>query len=335
MHGQGNRREEPPQSQFHRQQELIRLFGRLGGVSSLSLLYILLLLPVSACMGKADDIMIMDQPTVQDEDYSKEYLINISVDDRISTRTVGSIRKIGVFVYEAEGLRRLISTGEIGEGDSYGFRSSGGDMTVVAIANCPFEINNAAVSKLESIELLRMDFKYDDPDHPVMSGCCTVCEGGCSDLVLRPLMSKVVLTSVSNNMDGYRRLEDPRVYLGDTNPSAELLRNDGFRPDSQETEESRVALPCDVGIFTQYPGTELFCYPNDYTDNIMGTPATALILECEIEGETHSFRAQLPPLPRNRVISVSMTIDGPGQMSYSSYDDFSGKASSNAAVMPS
>ena len=44
------------------------------------------------------------------------------------------------------------------------------------------------------------------------------------------------------------------------------MQTTGFRAD-EPAEGKAVRLPCDIGLYTQYPGTKLWCYPLDLPDS--------------------------------------------------------------------
>ena len=70
-------------------------------------------------------------------------------------------------------------------------------------------------------------------------------------------------------------------------------------------------LPYDIGMFTQNPGTTLFCYPNESSGTSLGGVSTALELECFVMGQLCSFTENLPPFGRGSKLLVDITVDGP------------------------
>ena len=128
---------------------------------------------------------------------------------------------------------------------------------------------------------------------------------------LTPLLSRVIISAVTNGLSDYELLENPQVRLHDLTPSAKVLQYEEFRP--VETIESGTLqpLPCDIGFYTQYPNLSLYCYPNDTPETTLGTPRTSLEFTCKIKGLECSFPISLPPIPRNSITRVELTINGP------------------------
>ena len=223
------------------------------------------------------------------------------------------IDNIYVLLYEADGVRELEAVArEEKPGEVLELRIPSGRMRAVAIANLRRKLNTGALLKYESVELLSVDFADDSAQTPVMSGECEVealSDTAYAEVNLTPLMCRVRLGAVTNNMDGYRRLEDPRVWLTDINASAEVMRTSGFRPIETLQDTTVYNLPCDVGFYTQYPMIDLPCYPNDTPESTLGVPRTGITLECEIKGQTVRFSSDLPPMERAAVISANLTVD--------------------------
>lgn len=244
----------------------------------------------------------------------------VLVEQDNSSDTTRRVRRLDLFVYDADGLHSLLLQRQYGFlPDSVVLYGPATGVTVVAVANSPRDFNAGALERYDSIELLRYDYLEDSPAQPIMGGQCNVTDGARATLVLSPLLCRVALGEVSNELQGYTRLEDPRVYLENMNASAELLRTVGFLPTETVPDPPRVKLPYDIGIFTQSPGSELFCYPNDSAQATIGSPSTALVFECEIKGATRQFRVPLPGLKRNTTTHVDISITVLGDLEYNVY----------------
>ena len=241
-----------------------------------------------------------------------------SVTTRIRLLTEGrSVGTLDLFVYDSEGTRPLEvhrTAAELPEG-WWAVQTLPGDKLVVGIANSPRRFNLNALGRYDAMEQLSFRFGDDNPQRPILGGSCRT-DAQLGEIVLRPLLCRVVLVSVANTMDGYELLEDPRVRLLDLPDGAQILRDREFRPSELIDEGDWVALPWDVGYFPQACGISLWCYPNDTPEDILGVPRPTLEFECRILGESCSFEVPLPPLNRGCTKEVELTVDGPGDYSY-------------------
>ena len=268
---------------------------------------------------------------------------------------------------------------------------TGSEITIVIIANCPKVLNDQALARFDSMNLLEFALTDDRPDSPILSGMATISadyfsgtsshkastlsicrssehsselpselssvrsyelyskhfselssvrsselyskhfselsselssefssefsgsgpEPARCQIELTPLLSRVIISAVTNGLSDYELLENPQVRLHDLTPSAKVLQYEEFRP--VETMESGTLqpLPCDIGFYTQYPNLSLYCYPNDTPETTLGTPRTSLEFTCKIKGLECSFPISLPPIPRNSITRVELTINGP------------------------
>lgn len=243
---------------------------------------------------------------------SSRYTICFSVENHFTDSLIRQDR-LDIFLYNTDGLKELELWRRYDSmPDSVCFLCPKRLYTAVAIVNSPRSFNRKAIERFDSIELLSYEFDEDSPAAPIMSGICNLRPDGASVINLQPLMSRVTLAGITNTMKNYVLLEDPRIYLENMNAGAEILRAEGFRPSEIREGYITAALPYDIGLFRQTPGTSLFCYPNDAPSPTMGTLATALVLECEIKGTTCRFPVSLPSLRRNSTVSVELTVNGPG-----------------------
>lgn len=137
--------------------------------------------------------------------------------------------------------------------------------TVVVLGNMPGQLNPAAIEHYDSLEKLEMSLWDDNSELPFLSGVSRW-QGGDVEVELTPLLCCVIIESVTNLNDDYTLLENPRVWLSGINTRAALMQTTGFRAD-EPAEGKAVRLPCDIGLYTQYPGTKLWCYPLDLPDS--------------------------------------------------------------------
>ena len=226
------------------------------------------------------------------------------------------VRRLDLFVYEATGTKPLQ---KYVQADSLPavmrIPTLPGEKILVGIANSPRRFNLGALGRFDAMQQLQYRFGDDNPEYPILGGFCTTSEES-GTIRLRPLLCKIVLSTVNNTMDGYELLEEPHVRLRDLPDGAEILRDKDFRPTELIDAGAWQALPCDVGYFPQYPGITLWCYPNDTPETVLGVPRPALEFECTICGEICSFQVPLPPLDRGCTKEIELTIDGPGSFRY-------------------
>lgn len=226
------------------------------------------------------------------------------------------VRYLDLFIYDSGGTQALEQHIRIATPpDSLETRTLPGKKILVGIANSPRRFNLNALARYDAMTQLAFNFSDDTPHCPVLGGECTSSENTAT-IPLTPLLCRVRLVSVSNTMDGYELLEDPRVRLIDLPDAAQILRQKDFRPTELLDAGPWQNLPCDVGFFPQHPEIDLWCYPNDTPENILGPPRPSLELECRICGELCSFETPLPPLPRACTVEVEITVDGPGNFRY-------------------
>lgn len=274
-----------------------------------------LLIPLPACLfcscNKNDVEGGLDLVEIPVDSCSICLRFNIS--DHIAD-TTHSIVKLDLLLYSADGIKPLVCKRCYDYlPDSVKIYCPRTEMIAVALANYPFELFRAAPERYDGAEQLNCSFEDDSPSQPIMSGVAVLGAGASGTVTLKPLMARIMLGIISNNMKKYVRLEDPRIYLESANAGAEILREGGFRPAELLQAPQKEPLPYDIGVFPQSPGTQLYCYPNDSPEATIGTPATVLVLECEIKGATEQFRVSLPSIRRNTTTRVDISVDGPGK----------------------
>ena len=178
---------------------------------------------------------------------SSSFTVRFAVADK-SSDTLRPVRRLDVFAYDADGLHSLILSRRYGFlPDSLLFYGPVTGMTVVAVANSPMDFNTSALDRYESIELLSYRFEDDSPQVPLMSGVGSVGADMSTVVTLTPMLARVMLGEVCNELKGYVRLEDPRITLESMNASAEILRTNGFYPSETVPEPPVARLPFDIG----------------------------------------------------------------------------------------
>ena len=289
-----------------------RLLRGAGSVLLQLLFFCLCLVP--ALLGSCT--RFDEQPAVPDAPEPEIPAVDSVLLDIRFERGEHPVRRADLFIYDAGGIRPLERRVRLdGLPDTLRLLSAPGEKILVCIANSPREFNLNALARYDAMEQLAYAFTDDDPACPLLGAVCTT-RASAGTLRPRPLLCRVRLAAVSNTLDDYELLEDPAVRLCDLPYSAEILREQDFRPVELIDAGAWTALPCDVGTFEQRPDIDLWCYPNDTPEEILGVPRPALEFRCKIRTETCSFEVPLPPLPRESAVEVDLTIDGPGAYRY-------------------
>ena len=180
--------------------------------------------------------------------------------------------------------------------------------TIVVLGNMPGQLNPAAIEHYDSLEKLEMSLWDDKPELPFLSGVSRW-QGGDVGVELTPLLCCVIIESVTNLNDDYTLLENPRVWLSGINTRAALMQTTGFRT-AEPADGKAVRLPYDIGLYTQYPGTRLWCYPCDLTD---GQSASLVVEYCKrnSQGELSLYQTEfeLGPIFRGSELVKNLYLE--------------------------
>ena len=222
------------------------------------------------------------------------------------------------------------------------FRCLDGAKIVAAVANSPKAFNPAAIARYSSLDLIYYEFGEDDPQMPIMGGTCRLGEklvsseisddivhvsdiaghpSGFTDrpgrepvevkpdeIVLTPLLCRICVESISNGLDGYELLEEPRVRLRNINGSAKLFNDGPYQPQEMIDYGEWVELPYDVGMFPQELSIVLDCYPNESGEDEITAFRTELELECTIRGSKERFSFPIPEIGRASSVSCHISV---------------------------
>ena len=222
------------------------------------------------------------------------------------------------------------------------FRCLDGAKIVAAVANSPKAFNPAAIARYSSLDLIYYEFDEDDPGMPIMGGTCRLGEiissseisddivhvrgiaehpSGFTDrpgrepvevkpdeMVLTPLLCRICVESISNGLDGYELLEEPRVRLRNINGSAKLFNDGPYLPQEMIDYGEWVGLPYDIGMFTQELSIMLDCYPNESGEDEITAFRTELELECTIRGSKERFSFPIPEIGRASSVSCHISV---------------------------
>lgn len=183
-----------------------------------------------------------------------------------------------------------------------------GEYIVMAVANAPGVFSPSALMHPDSWRGLEMELRYEKPRQAIMRavGRISVAESSECVLALEPLLCAVQIASIGQNYEGDTMVENPRFYIENCCTRAELFKDEGFYClDPQCTELAY--LPYDIGLYTQYPGTTIYCYPNDMPPGV-SSPASAIRMFYEVLGQTREIRMEVHPLKRNSIYLADIEI---------------------------
>lgn len=228
------------------------------------------------------------------------------------------VEHIDFFVFSGEGVCPLEYHERMaGDGACTAvYEGLGGDKIVVCLADSPYVLNTETLSRYDAIEALSLTLGEDNPDSPVLSGTAvlhTDADGEAEVLVsLTPLLCRIEVSRIINEIGAYTLLEDPVLYLKDINTEVELLRTNGFRQKETGLCSTAVTLPHDIGASGIEPHAVFYIYPNDSRESGAGTPATSIVLEGTVRGNKRSYSIPLPPFGRGARISAAITLEAEG-----------------------
>lgn len=261
---------------------------------------------LAACCTSADPLP--DSPEVTTTLYFPSIYINLEHRTKAGYEGYADISRLDVFVFEDDDLRRLDSycRFDTPETPYLSITSGAGDKLVVVLANCGAKsFSSSEIRTYDALECIRWRLQDEDPARPVMSGECQISAGagGYTPVQLTPLLANVRLDFVKVNFAGrgYRSstLENACAYLTNISGSVEVLRQSGFRVTELENSGSldRSYLSCmahpEMIYRTVTPShwspVDLYCYPNDAADGMLGSPATRLVLQGDIDGQTYYY----------------------------------------------
>ena len=217
---------------------------------------------------------------------------------------------VDILVYGLDGTRELLQYERVEKGglstiDTGKVRQG---VVVGAVVNFPFSFNLEAAARLESFEKLRIRASDDNPQMPVMSAMASIDRDDIRDscICLQRLWCCICVDEIINC--SLTRLESPQLYLSYCNPEAEVFRTKGFRREDIQTDTVRMALPCDLGYYAQYPMSKLWCYPNDNGADEPGCERTVINMEFVTPEGKMTASAPLPAITRGCELHCCLSI---------------------------
>lgn len=225
------------------------------------------------------------------------------------------VRHADFFVFSGEGVCPLEFHERV-EGEAVCtavYEGRAGDKRVVCIVDCPYAFNTEALDRYDAVEALTLTLSDEDPQAPVLTGTAEIRTDadGKARAVLEaaPLLCRIEVARIYNEIGAYTLLEDPVLYLQDINTEAELLRTNGFRQKETGLCTQKKTLAHDIGASGIEPHAVFYVYPNDSRESGAGTPATSIVLEGTVRGKACSYRVALPPFGRGARLSATLTLE--------------------------
>lgn len=232
----------------------------------------------------------------------------------IHTGPVGaeSVSLADIFIFEDNPLGRLDSYRKAKintSGDcTIPAYSSSGKKKAVIIANHDKDARYwQDIHNYESLMKAISRLQDEDIAHPTMCGETTYITGDNirHTISLRPFISEIRLRSIRCDFSGTEyegeRMKNIKVYLTNVNTECRILQENGFTPSGlvnagrlseedlsgfRQPELVFKTIDKPVGPKVYEPDIKLYCYPNESTEETLGTPFTRLVIEGEINGET-------------------------------------------------
>ncbi len=218
------------------------------------------------------------------------------------------IRSLDLLIFEDNENGRLIHH-SFQKGENLGnteLRLPVGSKRIAAIANSPKKLNDKALSSYSSINLISYSFEDDDQDHPIMGATGS---GKDISLSLEPLLCRIIISQIANNMENYELFESPKARLSNINASAELFGKTKYYPSETVSSKEWMDFPYDIGMYAQTPNIEMTCYPNDTEYESFGPDMTSLEIQGIIKGERRTFTFPVKSIPRGSTVFASVSIN--------------------------
>ena len=175
------------------------------------------------------------------------------------------------------------------------------------------KLNSAALSKLSYIRKILFSYEEDNPLSPILTARGKSSGGEC-ELDLRALLCRIKIESISNTLDDYVLLEEPKLRLLNVNATICPFSSDGEHFPSETLDSPAVPLAYDIGYYPQNVDITLYSYPNSSSEDVLGPERTYLELSCIIEGSRHTMHKEIPPLEREQTLGVEIIVESQNSM---------------------
>lgn len=217
---------------------------------------------------------------------------------------------LDILSFENDRLRRLDSYQRIEhfKGDSVHIGSTGGEkIFFFCMGSRMGRYSWADISSYAALKKIRCNLEEETVESPVMTGECRfkAGESGC-EVAMKALTCQIVIKSLSCDFSGTpyagEKLHSVRAYLTNVNASCSLIPTGHSGPEriinpgmlhSEDVrrfkrEDTIYAELCnELGSVPVGMPRPFLCYENIGNENVIGSPATRLVIEGSIAGMTY------------------------------------------------
>lgn len=233
-----------------------------------------------------------------------------------SLTDMDAIQVADAFIFENDDLKKLHCYQRFESWQEiYSLASGSGEKSLFILCN-----NNrdkyewADIKSLSSMSSIISDLENESKTHPVMTFFCNFTAG--EDIIISPLplRSEILVRSIrcdfSKESYSEEKLTDVRAYLTYVNSSCSITAESPILPSRiintgrlemdalkqfRDSTLISVFIAKEVGQDGVFPETSLFCYPNNTTEESIGTPFTKLVIEGKIGGDTYYYPIKINP----------------------------------------
>lgn len=247
------------------------------------------------------------------------------------------IRNVDALVFQDDSLSRLDSYQRFEDvsGTTLEIGSQAGSKTLFICANPQWKKEDwSYIFSSGGLDKMRADLENERSRYPLMTGCIDYkadnSNGTGRHVHLRPLLCNIVLESLSCDFSRkpYRgsSITDIKVYLTNVNATCRITADSSSLPEriinhggliqddlSDFIEPAMIMQSIDRPVSRQVYKSDisLFCYPNNSTEETIGTPFTRLVIEGRIDDEVWYWPINLD-IRRNCRYTYRINITGKG-----------------------
>lgn len=222
---------------------------------------------------------------------------------------------LDIFVFDDDKMQRLDCYLRLDDFSQWkgGIISGSGSKIISAVAGIRTDIGSwTGITSRPALEGITVNLEDQGQSQTVMSAEAEVCpgtsygpEGADAALELRPLVSEIVISSLSCDFTGRpyagARLQDVKVYLTNVNAQCGLLKDGEIMPsriinygrlsgqDLEKFQDESIIyreIDGEIGKDSPWKEVRLRCFPNNAPEESPGTPFTRLVIEGTVDGKT-------------------------------------------------